>query len=99
MCFCSHYYVTFLVGRSVMGGNAPSMFDPTLKAHGVHDKATDDHLRQAAKYIEEKNKNKLATKYLGLSSKLTSGRDAFGVLKLWRNAMLYQGFKGVSMGV
>ena len=82
-----------------MGGNAPRIFNPTLTAHDVLDKTTDDHLRQAAKYIEEKNKNKLATKYLGLSSKQISGQDAFGVLKLWRDSMPYQGFKSVSMGV
>ena len=58
-------------------------------------KAKDYQLKQAAKCIEENNIAKLATKYLGLSSKLISGRDVFSVLKLWRDAMPYQGSKQV----
>ena len=62
---------------------------------GIFKKASDTDLRQAAMFIEEKNIAKLATKYLGLSSKQISGRDVFGVLKLWRDAVPFQGFKEV----
>ena len=62
-------------------------------------KPKDFQLQQAAKCIEQKSLTKLATKYLGLSSKQISGRDAFSVLKLWRDAMPYQGSKQVGMGI
>ena len=40
-----------------------------------------------------------ATKYLGLTSQQIEGRDVFSVLKLWRDAMPYQGFKEVRVKI
>ena len=62
----------------------------------VFKKATDDDLCNASKFITESNISKLATRYLGLTSQQIEGRDAFSVLKLWRDAMPYQGSKEVT---
>ena len=65
----------------------------------VFEKATDNYLRNASKFITESNISKLATKYLGLTSQQIEGRDVFDVLKLWRDAMPYQGSKRVRVEI
>ena len=70
-----------------------------LLASGELKKATDNDLHNASKFIAESNVSKLATKYLGLTSQQIEGRDVFDVLKLWRDAMPYQGFKDVSVEI
>ena len=64
-------------------------------ASDMFEKATDDDLRNASKFITESNLSKLATRYLALTSQQTEGRNVFDVLKLWRDAMPYQGSKQV----
>ena len=61
----------------------------------VLEKATDDDLRNASKFIAASNMSKLATKYLGLTSQQIIGRDVFNVLKMWRDAMPFQRSKCV----
>ena len=68
---------------------------PRWEGRPVLEKATDDHLRNTSKFIAESNLSKLATTYLGLTSQEILGRDAFEVLKLWRDAMPGQGSKEV----
>ena len=70
--------------------------DP-LRNHGgqCFEKATDVHLRHAARFIDGKSISKFATRYLSLTSQQISGRDVFNVLKLWRDASPYQGSKKV----
>ena len=60
-------------------------------------KATDDDLRNASKFIAESRLFQIATRYLGLTSQEILGRDAFHVLKLWRDAMPDKGSKQVCM--
>ena len=74
-------------------------FQVEVQASGVFKKATDDDLRDASKFIAESNLSKLATKYLGLTSQQILGRDVFSVLKLWRDAILYQGSKQVRVQI
>ena len=62
-------------------------------------KATSKELREAAKFVHANSKSKFATKYLGLTLAEINGRDVFSVLKLWRDAMPYQGSKQVQVGL
>ena len=68
---------------------------PRHEGRPVFKKATDDQLRNASKFIAATNLSKLATRYLGFASQNILGRDAFDVLKLWRDAMPGQGSKEV----
>ena len=63
----------------------------------VFTKATDDQLHNASKFIAESRLFQLATRYLGLTSQEILGRDAFSVLKLWRDATPDKGSKEVCM--
>ena len=62
----------------------------------MFEKASEDDLRNASKFIAESNLSKLVTRYLGLTSQQIIGQDVFGVLKLWRDAMPFQGSKQVT---
>ena len=58
-------------------------------------KATDANLQDAAKFIDQTNIPRIATRFLGLTLTQISDMDGFSVLKLWRDAMPYQGSKEV----
>ena len=66
-----------------------------LQAGTTFQKATDANLQDAAKFIDQSNIHRIATRFLGLTLPQISGMDGFSVLKLWRDAWPFQGSKEV----
>ena len=70
-------------------------FEAQVQAGCSFQKAKDNDLMNAGKFIEDGNLAKIATKYLGMSMHQINGLNVFNVLKKWRDDKPDQGSKQV----